>query len=179
MSLGDVVDELLNEHSLSDSSSSEKSNLSSTRVGSEEIDDLDSSLEDLGGGRLVDELRGVGVDGAHGDTDDGSTLVDGLSNDVHDATKAGGSDGDEDGGAGVDDLLSANESLGSWEHGKRASAMAGELRRAGKQRTVHGDGADRVLSKVHGDLENETVLEPLNLESVENRGKVIGIKLNL
>ena len=57
--------------------------------------------------------------------------------------------------------------------------MAGELRRAGKQRTVHGDGADRVLSKVHGDLENETVLEPLNLESVENRGKVIGIKLNL
>lgn len=133
--LGDVVDELLNEDSLSDSSSTEESNLSSTRVRSEEIDDLDTGLEDFGSGRLVDELRGVGVDGAHGDTDDGSTLVDGLSNDVHDATKAGGSDGDEDGGASVDDLLSANESLGSWEREKRKSAgWAGEERRKATNR---------------------------------------------
>lgn len=32
---------------------------------------------------------------------------------------------------------------------------------------------------MHGDLENETVLKALDLESVENRGKVIGIELDL
>jgi len=110
VSLGDVVDELLNleavkvaqekeggecelerkaaregqngeverrrlfsthEHSLSDSGSTEKSNLSSSSVRSEEIDDLDSGLENLSGGRLVDEGRSVGVNGRHLDSDDG------------------------------------------------------------------------------------------------------------
>lgn len=59
------------EHSLSDSGSAEKSNLSSSSVGSEEIDDLDSGLKNLSGGRLVDEGRSVGVNGRHLDSDDG------------------------------------------------------------------------------------------------------------
>lgn len=114
MGLGDVVDELLDEDGLSDSGSTEESNLSSTGVGGEEVDDLDSSLEDLGGGRLVNEGGGVGVDGAVGDSVDGSTLVDGLSDNVDDATEAAGADGDHDGVSGVDDLLATNESLGSY-----------------------------------------------------------------
>lgn len=113
MGLGNVVDELLDEDGLADSGSTEESNLSSTRVGGEEVDDLDAGLEDLGRGRLVDELWRVGVDRAHGDTDDGSTLVDRLTDDVHDATEAGGADGDEDGRAGVDDSLATDETLGS------------------------------------------------------------------
>jgi len=59
------------EHSLSDSGSTEKSNLSSSSVRSEEIDDLDSGLKNLSGGRLVDEGRSVGVDGRHLHSDDG------------------------------------------------------------------------------------------------------------
>jgi hypothetical protein len=56
---------------LSDSSSTEESDLSSSSVRSEEVDNLDSGLKDLGGGGLVDERRGVGVNGGLGDSDDG------------------------------------------------------------------------------------------------------------
>ena len=113
MSLGDVVDELLNEDGLSDSSTSEESNLSSSSVGSEEIDDLDSGLENLRGGRLVDKLRGVGVNGSHGDTDDRTSLIDGLTDNVHNSTEASGTDGNENGGTSVDDTLASNETLSS------------------------------------------------------------------
>lgn len=47
MGLGDVVDQLLNQHSLADTSTAEKTNLSTTSVGSEKIDDLDAGLEHL------------------------------------------------------------------------------------------------------------------------------------
>ena len=46
--LGDVVDELLDEHSLADTSTAEETDLSTTSVGGEEIDDLDTSLQNLG-----------------------------------------------------------------------------------------------------------------------------------
>jgi peptide chain release factor 1 len=48
VSLSDVVDELLDEHSLADTSTAEETNLSTTSVGSEKIDDLDTSLQNLG-----------------------------------------------------------------------------------------------------------------------------------
>jgi len=84
--LGDVVDELLNEHSLSDTGTTEKSNLSSSGVRSEQVDNLDTGLEDLGGGRLVNEGWGIGVDGRHLDTLDRTTLINGVTDDVHDST---------------------------------------------------------------------------------------------
>jgi len=39
---GDVIDKFLNEHCFSDSSTSEESNFSSSCVGSQQIDDLDT-----------------------------------------------------------------------------------------------------------------------------------------
>lgn len=53
-----------------------------------------------------------------------------------------------------------------------AEGAAGEL-------TVHGDGANSVLSQVHRNLENEARLGALNLEGVEDGRKVLGIELNL
>ena len=47
MCLGDVVDELLNQHSLADTGTTEETNLSTTGVGSKEVDDLDTGLQDL------------------------------------------------------------------------------------------------------------------------------------
>ena len=47
MGLGDVVDELLDEHSLADTGTTEETNLSTTSVGSKEIDNLDTGLENL------------------------------------------------------------------------------------------------------------------------------------
>ena len=48
MSLGDVVDKFLNQHGLSDTGTTEKTNLSTTSIRSEEVDDLDSGLQNLG-----------------------------------------------------------------------------------------------------------------------------------
>ena len=158
MSFGDVVNELLDEHSLADTGTTEETNLATTGVGSEEVDNLDTGLQDLGGSGLVDERRGVGVNGEELDAVDGTALINGLADDVHDTAKGGGTDGDTDGGAGVDDLLATDETLG----------------------TVHGNGADRVLTEVSGDLEDETTTVEVNdLERVENGGKVFTLELHV
>jgi peptide chain release factor 1 len=86
VSLGDVVDELLNEHSLSDTGTTEKSDFTTSGVRGEQVDDLDTGLENLGSGRLVDESGSIGVNGQHLDTLDLSTLVKGLTDDGHDST---------------------------------------------------------------------------------------------
>jgi hypothetical protein len=156
--LCDVVDELLDQHGLSDTGTTEETNLSTTGVGSEEIYDLDAGLEDLGSGGLVDEWRGVSVDGAELDTLDGAALVDGLPNNVHDASEGGRADGDEDGGARVDDLLATDETFCA----------------------VHGNGADGVLTQVRRDLEDEPAArEILDLEGIQNGGEVVGLKLHV
>ena len=158
MRLGDVVDKLLDKHRLADTSTTEKTNLSTTGVGRQEVDDLDTGLQDLGGSRLVDERRGVGVDGGELDALDGTTLVNGLANDVHDAAESRSADGDTDGGTGVDDLLATNETLG----------------------TVHGNGADRVLTKVGRDLEHKTTtMEVNNLQRVENGREGLSLELDI
>lgn len=46
--LGDVVDKLLNEDSLADTGTTEQTNLTTTGVGGKQIDDLDTSDENLG-----------------------------------------------------------------------------------------------------------------------------------
>lgn len=158
MRLGDVVDKLLNKHRLADTSTTEKTNLSTTSVGREEVDDLDTGLQDLCGGRLLDERGRVGVNGAKLDTVDGTTLVNGLADDVHDTAESRGADGDTDRGTGVDDLLATDETLG----------------------TVHGNSADRVLTKVGSDLEDETTAMKVNdLERVENGRKVFRLELHV
>jgi len=60
--LGDVVDELLDEHRLADTGTAEEADLAATRVRREQVDDLDARLEHLRRGRLLDELGRVGVD---------------------------------------------------------------------------------------------------------------------
>ena len=63
MGLGDVVDELHDKHSLSDTSTTEESNLASLGIGGKQIDDLDSSDENLLLDTHVHELRGILVNG--------------------------------------------------------------------------------------------------------------------
>jgi hypothetical protein len=105
--------QLLNEDSLSDTGTSEETNLSSTSVGGQQIDDLDTSDEHLGGGGLLNELRGVGVDGSHLGGLDGTALIDGVTSDVHDATESSATDGNHDGGTSVDGLGASDETLGT------------------------------------------------------------------
>lgn len=111
--LGDVVDQLLDEDSLADTSTTEQTNLSTTSVGSEKIDDLDTSNQNLSGGGLLDELGGFGVNGQELVGLDGTTLVDGVTSDVDDTAKSSGADGDGNGGAGVGGLRATDETLGT------------------------------------------------------------------
>lgn len=111
--LGDVVNQLLNEHSLADTSTSEKTNLSSTSVGGEKVDNLDTSDEHLSRGGLLDELRRVGVDRSHLGGLDGTTLIDGVTSDVHDATKSTAAYGNHDGSTSVRGLGASDKTLGT------------------------------------------------------------------
>eukprot|EP01137_Pigoraptor_chileana_P012314 Opistho-2@64579 len=149
--LSDVVDELLDEHSLADTGTTKETNLASLGIRGKEVDDLNASDQNLGVGAHLHERGGLCVDGQLRLRVDGATLVNGLTNDVHNASQGVGADGDLDGGASVDALLAADETL----------------------RAVHGNGTDRVLTEMLGDLKNKTVLASLNLEGVKDRGERI------
>jgi len=148
MSLGDVVDEFLNQHSLANTGATEQTDLSTASVWGKQVDNLDTGLQDFSSSRLLNEGGRVGMDRTKLDTFDGAPLVDRLTNDVHDATQSTLPDRNPDGGTSVDNLLTTDETLG----------------------TVHGDCSDRVLTEVSGDLENETTtVEVLNFKSIQDR----------
>jgi len=90
------------------------------------------------------------VDGAELVGLDGTTLVDGLTNNIDDSTESLGADGNHDGGAGVGDSLATHETLSG----------------------VHSDGAYIVSTQVLGDLKNEDLFSVLNTEGVENGGEL-------
>jgi hypothetical protein len=105
--------QLLNEDSLSDTSTSEQTNLTTTGVGSEKVDNLDTGDENLSRGGLLSEIRGIGVDGGELVALDGTALVDGVTSDVHDTSKGAVTDGNGDGSASVGSLVSTNKTLGT------------------------------------------------------------------
>lgn len=142
--LGDVVDQLLNEDGLADTGTTEETNLSTTGVGGEEVDDLDTSDENLGGGGLVDELGGLGVNGKLLVGLDGATLVNGVTSDVDDTAQSRGADGNGDGGTGVGGLGATDETLSTW---KSVSLSAENFFQA-IVLTVHGNATDDILTQV-------------------------------
>ena len=142
MGFGDVVDEFLDKHSLPDTGASEETNFATTGIRSQKIYDLDTRLEHFGGSGLVNERWRVSVNGRLFYALDGTTLVNGLSNDVHDAPKRGAADWNHDGCAGVDHLLATNETFG----------------------TIHSNGPNAVLTEMRSHLEDQaTATKVLNL----------------
>lgn len=108
---GSPHNQLLNEDSLADTGTTEETNLSTTSVGGEQVDDLDTGNENLGRGGLLTEERGFGVDRGELVGLDGTTLVDGVTSDVDDTAKGGRADGNLDGSAGVDGGGTTDETL--------------------------------------------------------------------
>jgi peptide chain release factor 1 len=157
VSLGDVVDQLLNEDGLADTGTTEETNLSTTGVGGEEIDDLDTGDENLSSGGLLNELWGLAVNGSGMLGLDGTTLVNGVTSDVHDTAKSLRADGDGDGSTSVDSLSASDETLG----------------------TVHGNAADDTLSEMLRNLEDELLTVVLSLEGVENGRELGSIELDI
>ena len=79
MSLGDVVNELHDEHSLADSGAAEQTNLASLGVGGQQVHDLDAGDQNVLRHVHLDELGSVGVDGGELVRLDWAPLVDGLT----------------------------------------------------------------------------------------------------
>ncbi len=59
MRLGDVVDQLLDQHGLADAGAAEQAHLAALGIRREQIDDLDAGDENFSLGRLIDEQRRV------------------------------------------------------------------------------------------------------------------------
>jgi hypothetical protein len=108
-----TYDQFLDEHGLADTSTSEETNLSTTSVRSEKVDDLDARNQDLGRGGLLNEFRRIGMNGALVLALNRATLVNGVAGDVHDATEGRLSDRNHDGASGVDGGNAADETFGT------------------------------------------------------------------
>ena len=80
----------------------------------------------------------------------GTSFVDGFTDNINDSAKSLGTNGHHDGVTSVQDSLSTNETL-SW---------------------VKSDGADVVATQVLGDFENKAVLGSLHLKGIEDGGKL-------
>jgi hypothetical protein len=83
-----TYDEFLNEHSLSDTGTSEQTDLTTTGVRGEEVDDLDTGDQNLGGCGLVDELWGFLVNWELLLVLDWATLINRVTSDVHDTAES-------------------------------------------------------------------------------------------
>jgi len=139
----DPYNQLLNEHSLSDTGTTEKANLTTTGVWGEKVDDLDTGDENLGGGGLFGENRWIGVDRSALVGLDGTTLVNGVTSDVHDTTESAWADRDGDRSTRVGGLLTTSETLGTllrsaWKYRKVDS----------RKPTVHGNATDDILTQM-------------------------------
>lgn len=109
-----TYNQFLNEDSLSDTGTTEQTNLTTTGIWGEKIDDLDTSDENLGRGSLLDELGSIGVNGGHPDTLDRATLVNGVTSDVHNTAKGTRADRDLNGRTGINGLCTTDETLGTY-----------------------------------------------------------------
>lgn len=111
---GNPYNQLLNEHGLTDTGTTEETNLTTTGVRGEQVDNLDTGDKNLGRGGLVDERRGIGVNGSELGGLDGTTLVNGVTSDVDDTAESGGTDGDGDGSTSVLGDDTTGETLGTF-----------------------------------------------------------------
>merc|ERR1719265_3130977 len=87
-----ILDQLHNNDSLTDTGTSEETNLTTLRVRGKKIENLHTSHENLGGLTLVRQRRSLGVDRPLGFGVDRSTLINRLTDHIHDTAESGRSD---------------------------------------------------------------------------------------
>ena len=122
MSLGYVVDQLLDEHGLADSGAAEEADLAALEIGLEQVDDLDSGIKHLLGGGQVFKLGGLAVDGQGVVGLESAEAVDRIACDVHHSAAHLDADWHPDGGTRERDFEAAAESVGRI-HGHAAHGV--------------------------------------------------------
>ena len=114
MSLGDVVDKLHDEHSLTNAGAAEKADLTAFAVRLEKVNHLDAGRKDFGADRKVLELRGGLVNGLEILAVEGRKVVNGVADDVHQASLDLVAGRNGDGMAHVNHGKSATEAVGRF-----------------------------------------------------------------
>ena len=147
MRLGDVVDQLHDDHGLADPGAAEQADLAAFGVRRQQIDDLDPGDQDLGLGRLVDEGRRRSVDRRAPVGLDRAALVDRFADDVEDAAQGLGADRHHDRFAGVDRLGPAHQPVGG----------------------VHRDRAHDVFAELLGHFEHQGAAGVVDMQRVQDR----------
>jgi hypothetical protein len=109
-----------------------------------------TSYEHLSAGTLFDEGWGVSVNWSVFVGFDGTTFVNGLTNNINNSSKSLGTDWNQDRVTGIQNWLSSNETFSG----------------------VESDGSHVVATQVLGDFEDESVGYTLDLKSVKNWGKL-------
>ena len=87
MRLGDVVDQLLDDHGLADAGAAEQADLAALQIGRQQVHHLDAGDQDLRRGRLLLEGRRLAVDRVALRRVDRPLLVDRLADHVQDAAE--------------------------------------------------------------------------------------------
>ena len=151
MHLGDVVDQLLDQHGLADARTAEEPDLAALGVRRKQVDHLDPGDEDFRGRRLLVELGRGGMDRAALGRDDGALFVHGFTHDVEDAPERGVAHRHGDRGTRIRHRLAAHEAFGR----------------------VHRHGADGVFAQVLGHFEHQRLAVVVGRERVEDRRQMI------
>ena len=156
--LGNVVDELHDEDRLADACAAEEADLAATRVGLNQVDNLDAGLEHLDvRGQLV-VAWWVGVDGAVALGLRLRQSVDNLAHHIKKPATDLGADRHGDGLARVDNGRASREAI----------------------RGVHGDSTHTVLAEVLLHFENERAeFAAVDLEGVEDLRYTAAGELNV
>ena len=133
MTLGNIVDQLHDEHRLTDTSTTEKSDLTTLHVRLQEVDDLDTSLQHLLVGGEILKLRSLAVDGVRSLHIERFHTIDRLTNDIHHTAL---------------DLIASR-------HGDRTSRTHCLQSTLQSVRVVHGNATHSVLANVLLHLDDE------------------------
>ncbi|KAH3670907.1 hypothetical protein OGAPHI_000618 [Ogataea philodendri] len=139
VSLGNVVNQLLNENGLTDTGTTEQSNLTTSCVWGKQVHNLDTSLQDFSSSRLLNKSWWVSVDWVSLLALNWTSLVNRLTNNVDDSTQSTSSDRDGNWRTSVKDGLTSNETLS----------------------TIHSNSSDGVLTQVLGDLQDQLLVVTL------------------
>mmetsp|Transcript_40263 Transcript_40263/g.101350 ORF Transcript_40263/g.101350 Transcript_40263/m.101350 type:complete len:369 (+) Transcript_40263:880-1986(+) len=150
VALGNVGNQLHDEHSLADTGTTEQTDLATLGVGGEQIDHLDTGGQNLVTSAKLGELGRAGVNGTTHVGFDRTTLVDRITGHVHDATECGVADRHHDGRLQILHGATAGQTIGA----------------------VHSDGAHHTVTKMLGHLQDQLLLGAHNAERVQNLRKM-------
>ena len=150
MCLGDIVNKLHNQYSFSDTSTTEKTNLTSLSIWGKQIDDLDTSDQKLGSSTLILEGGGISMDWQVLVCLDWASLIDWLSDDIDNSAEGLWSDWHHNRSSSISDFLTSNESFSR----------------------IQGNGTHVVSTEMLSDLKDESIVDSLDLEGIQNWRKV-------